>query len=82
MAITLENLPDQRSISVASRHGIDISSQKVPQLTADDFARFDLIIGMDRENIDNCAAGSSLREGRVNLFLELALGVPVQIPDP
>ncbi len=76
-------LPDQRSIAVASRHGIDISAQRCRQLIADDFTRFDLIIGMDRENIATIKARRpSFATAEVGMFYELALGDAVQIPDP
>ena len=75
--------PDERSIAVASRHGIDISFQRCRQLTADDFTRFDLIVGMDRENIATIKARRpSLATAEVGMFFELALGDFVQIPDP
>jgi protein-tyrosine phosphatase len=76
-------LPDQRSIAVASRHGIDISAQRCRQLTADDYTRFDLIIGMDRENIATIKARRpSLATAEVGMFYELSLGSAIQIPDP
>ncbi|MBB3145610.1 protein-tyrosine phosphatase [Phyllobacterium trifolii] len=76
-------LPDKRSIVVASRHGIDISAQRCRQLTADDFTRFDLIIGMDRENIATIKARRpSLATAEVGMFYELGLGDSIQIPDP
>ena len=76
-------LPDERSIAVAGRHGIDISTQKCRQLTAGDFTRFELIVGMDRENIATIQRrrpGNATAE--VGMFYELALGEAKQIPDP
>ena len=76
-------LPDERSIAVASRHGIDISAQRCRQLTADDFTRFDLIVGMDRENIATIKARrASLATAEVGMFYKFALGDAIQIPDP
>jgi protein-tyrosine phosphatase len=76
-------LPDERSIAVASRHGIDISAQRCRQLTADDFTRFDLIIGMDRENVATIKMRRpSVATAEVGMFCELALGDATQIPDP
>lgn len=43
--------PDARSIAVAARHGVDISAQRCRQLTTDDFNQFDLILGMDQNNV-------------------------------
>jgi protein-tyrosine phosphatase len=65
--------PDPRSIAIAARHGIDISNQKARKVRADDFERFDLILGMDRSNTDDLRAlapASAL--ARVHLFLEFA----------
>ena len=43
--------PDERSVAVAARNGIDISAQRCRQLGAADFNRFDLILGMDQNNL-------------------------------
>jgi protein-tyrosine phosphatase len=75
--------PDERSIAVAGRYGIDISNQRCRQLTTEDFTRFDLIVGMDRANV---AAIETRRPAiaiaETGLFYETALGEIKQIPDP
>ena len=43
--------PDERSIDVAKQNGIDISKQRCRQLIDEDFSRFDLILGMDQNNL-------------------------------
>ena len=43
--------PDPRSQRAALRRAIDISGLRARQVSADDFARFDLILAMDRENL-------------------------------
>ena len=43
--------PDARSRRAALRRGIDIGGLRARQVAADDFARFDLILAMDRENL-------------------------------
>jgi len=75
--------PDPRSISIAARHGIDISSQRARKVTPDDFSRFDLILGMDRSNVQDlkALAPAALRD-RVHLFLEFANGTARDVPDP
>lgn len=75
--------PDARSVSVASRYGIDISGQCCRQLVAGDFLRFDLILGMDRSNM-RLIAGRRPENAisRTGLFAEMAGGQPVEIPDP
>ncbi|UXN61917.1 low molecular weight phosphotyrosine protein phosphatase [Phyllobacterium zundukense] len=76
-------LPDERSIAVASRHGIDISGQRCRQLITSDFTRFDLIVGMDRQNIAMIQTRRpSVATAEVGMFHELAFGDAKQIPDP
>src|SRR5262245_16293175 len=48
--------PDPRSIAIAASHGIDISAQKARKVVADDFDRFNLILGMDQSNTDELKA--------------------------
>ena len=43
--------PDRRAIAVARRNGIDIAPMRARQVVADDFARFDHIIALDRDNL-------------------------------
>jgi len=43
--------PDRRAIAVARRNGIDITPMRARQVTAADFARFDHIIALDRDNL-------------------------------
>src|ERR1700722_1414174 len=43
--------PDPRSQRAAQRRGIDISGLQARQVAADDFARFDLILAIDQENL-------------------------------
>ena len=47
--------PDPRSIEEAQRQGIDIRGYRGRQLQAEDFHRFDFILGMDRSNMANIA---------------------------
>ncbi len=75
--------PDPRSVSVAARHGIDISRQRCRQVDDADFHRFDLILGMDRSNLKAlkrmAPAGSP---AKVALFLQEATGDMADVPDP
>ena len=75
--------PDRRSIACAARHGLDISAQRARQVTAGDFDAFDLILGLDRDNVRHLKAmqppGS---RARVALYLEEALGRAKDVPDP
>ena len=76
--------PDPRSQRAALRRGIDISGLRARQVIGADFARFDFILAMDR---DNLRALNTLRprnsSAQTRLFLEYApeLGLS-DMPDP
>tara|TARA_R110002074_G_scaffold363346_7_gene536505 strand:- start:1658 stop:2107 length:450 start_codon:yes stop_codon:yes gene_type:complete len=46
-------LPDTRSIEVARKYGIDLTNQRARKFTTKDFADFDSIYAMDKENYNN-----------------------------
>lgn len=76
---------DARAIEVAAAAGYDhIHQERARRVRDDDFARFDLILAMDRDNLMNlehmCPPG--LRH-KLHLFLDYA-GVEVggEVPDP
>ncbi len=75
--------PDHRAVDVMSRNGIDISRQHARQVVAADFYDFELILGMDYENV---AAVKRMRppdgSATVALFLEHALDRNIPVPDP
>jgi protein-tyrosine phosphatase len=76
--------PDRRSIEAAAARGFDLGALRARQATRDDFARFDLILAMDRQNL---RALERLRPARARartaLFLEYAgLGADLEVPDP
>jgi protein-tyrosine phosphatase len=76
--------PDPRSQRAALKRGIDISGLKARQVAADDFARFDLILAMDAENLRELQAMQP-RNSRaaVKLFLEYAPDTALRdVPDP
>ena len=75
--------PDPRAIAAAARRGVFIDDLRVRQVTPADFDRFDLILGMDRQNVANLRRlGGAKAEGRVALFMEAALGEARDVPDP
>lgn len=75
--------PDPRSIAVAASHGIDIVMQRARRVRAEDFSRFDLILGMDRSNVEALrAAAPAAARDRIHLFLDYASGRTVDVPDP
>lgn len=75
--------PDPRSIAVAARYGVDISGQSARKVEALDFSRFDLILGMDRSNVQDLhsVAPDSAQE-RIHLYLDYTLGIRRDVPDP
>ncbi|WP_429123729.1 low molecular weight protein-tyrosine-phosphatase [Ensifer sp. 4252] len=75
--------PDRRSVAVARRHGIDISGLRGRKVSKVDFEAFDLILGMDRENVRTLGqiAPAGL-EGKIDLFLGYACGRDQDVPDP
>jgi protein-tyrosine phosphatase len=76
--------PDPRSQRAALRRGIDISGLQARQVAANDFARFDLILAMDAENLGELQAMQP-RNSRasVKLFLEYAPDLGFRnVPDP
>ncbi|RCS25222.1 low molecular weight phosphotyrosine protein phosphatase [Phyllobacterium salinisoli] len=75
--------PDRRSIAVAAKYGIDISAQRCRQLVAADFTKFDLILGMDRRNLDAITQRRpSDSKARIGMFSLISLGREIEIPDP
>ena len=79
----LGSAPDPRSVAVAAHHGIDISRQRARRLAAGDFARFDLILGMDRSNLDDILREApSHAAHKVHLFLGHAGLGKRDVPDP
>jgi protein-tyrosine phosphatase len=76
--------PDPRTCEAAHRRGYDLSPLRARIVEPGDFEKFDLILAMDRENLDvlRRRAPPNARE-RVRLFLEFAPGAPVnEVPDP
>ena len=76
--------PDPRSRRAAMSRGVDLSTLRARQIAPGDFACFDLILAMDR---DNLRALEAMRpEGsraRVQLFLEYAPDSGrLEVPDP
>jgi len=77
--------PDQRSILVAQKNGLDITNQKARQFTAQDFDDFDYIYVMDSSNYDNVIdlAKNETHKNKVDMILnQLFPGENVDVPDP
>jgi protein-tyrosine phosphatase len=71
--------PDSRSIDVAKKYGIDISSQRCRKFNPDDFEAFDKIYVMDFSNLENIKTLARNQEdlNKVSLLLN-----DREVPDP
>ncbi len=76
--------PDPRAREAAAGIGVDISALRGRQATRRDMRAYDLILAMDRENLDHLKrlAGPEHAD-RVRLFLDFAPGrLEDEVPDP
>lgn len=75
--------PDRRTSAAALARGYDLSVQRAQQVQVADFARYDLILAMDNDNLQRLEA---LRPAGSKAELDLFLrryGVSVdEVPDP
>jgi len=77
--------PDKRSIAVASKNGLDISSQASRKLIIEDFERFDYIFVMDDSNYENTTAlaPNDIAVSKVHKILDWAFpNEGLNVPDP
>jgi len=64
--------PDPRAIAEARRQGIDISAYRGRQLALEDFAKFDHILVMDKDNLaDVCAMAPADSTANIGLLLDV-----------
>ena len=76
--------PDTRAQAAALTRGVDISAQCARQVRAEDFARFDLLLAMDRSNhADLMSLAPKDAQHKVRYFLDFARHVGTKdVPDP
>jgi protein-tyrosine phosphatase len=77
--------PDFRSVRVAAKYEIDISTQRGRQFSTGDFEKFDRIFVMDRDNLSTVLEMAQNQEHRnkVELLLNAAYpGLNREVPDP
>jgi protein-tyrosine phosphatase len=75
--------PDRRAIAAARKHGVDLTPLRARQVRKSDFSDFDLIVGMDRQNVDDLRRLAPKQStARIGLWLTEALGRPDEVPDP
>lgn len=78
-------LPDERSIAIAKRNGIDITNQRARQLKPNDLQDYDLIFVMDSSNYRNVQAfaTSPQEKEKIELIMNVAKpGYNQNVPDP
>ncbi|WP_243398940.1 low molecular weight protein-tyrosine-phosphatase [Hanstruepera neustonica] len=79
------DLPDQRSIDVAKKYGLDITNQRGRQFSVRDFDEFDMIYVMDNSNFENVIklARNAQDISKVNYILnEIYPNQNHSVPDP
>jgi len=71
--------PDRRSIAIAKKYGVEISTQSCRQFQSDDFENFDHILVMDQNNLSDVIslATTDADFSKVRLFLKNGV-----VPDP
>lgn len=76
--------PDSRSQAAALKRGIDLSSLRARQVNREDFAKFDYVLAMDRENYRDLQSLCSPEQAKkLHLFLEFAPELETrEVPDP
>lgn len=78
-------LPDKRSIDVAKKHHIDLSSQRCRKFTVTDFDNFDFIYVMDKSNYDDVIALARNEDDRAKVYYILNVinsKEILEVPDP
>ncbi len=78
------NKPDERSIAVGQKHGIDIAHQRCRIFKVEDFKNFDIIYAMDKNNYDNITALAQSESdfNKVRLLLDAVELDEKEVPDP
>jgi protein-tyrosine phosphatase len=76
--------PDRRAQAAARKRAYDLSNLRARQVRAADFADFDLILAMDRSNLQELLAmAPPAARGKIQLFLDHAPEQPQrEVPDP
>jgi protein-tyrosine phosphatase len=76
--------PDPRAVAQAARRGYLLDGLKSRPLVADDFTRFDLLLAMDRDNLDTLHERCpSAEQRRLQLLMPFAAAAPTdEVPDP
>lgn len=78
------SLPDPRAAAQALQRGYSLKGLKSRPLVPDDFSRFDLVLAMDRDNLDTLLDRCPpVEHARLQLLLSFAPeGSVDEVPDP
>lgn len=76
--------PDHRAQETATSRGVDLSDLRGRKVTVEDFDNFDLVLAMDKDNLEMlktlCSTASS---EQLKLFLDFATDLNFnEVPDP
>jgi protein-tyrosine phosphatase len=77
--------PDKRSMAVALKNGLDISSQRSRKFIIEDFNQFDIIYAMDDSNFKDLMSltKTSEHQSKIRKMLDEAFpGESLEVPDP
>ena len=76
--------PDPRAIETSKRNGVSIAKQRSRKVQDSDFAAFDYILAMDRDNYNDLMERCPPEyQGRISMFLAHAPNLPInEMPDP
>lgn len=68
----INEAPDKRTIANALKHGVDLRELRARQFSVNDFDQFDLILGMDANNVTAILslAKNEVQRKKVKLFLD------------
>jgi protein-tyrosine phosphatase len=82
-AYHIDHPADPRSVAVAARHGLDLSAHASRLVMPGDFGSGDLLLVMDRRNLQDVRAKApSHAVGRIRLLMEFAGKPGIEVPDP
>lgn len=74
---------DPRTVTHARRRGYDLETHRARQLAASDFERFDLVVAMDRRNLDELHQRCPpVHRHKLALFLSFGDDASREVPDP
>lgn len=81
----INEAPDRRTITNAKKNGVDLSALRARQFSVSDFAEFDKILVMDKNNLKNVLSLAKNEDDKkkVGLFLNAVYNDPdMEVPDP